>query len=53
MQFQEYLLLMVFSGSLDADVVQVDLLDPEPQRRGSCAQGVLMARGVIKEWVLK
>ena len=46
-------LLMVFSGSLDADVVQVDLLDPETQRRGSCAQGVLVARRVRKEWFLK
>ena len=44
---------MVFSGSLDADVVQIHLLDPEPQRRGGCAQGVPVARRVLKEWVLK
>ena len=44
---------MVFADGLDADVVQVDLLEPEPQRRGGRAQGVPVARGVLEEWVLR
>ena len=44
---------MIFSGNLDANVVQVDLLDPEPQGRGRSSQDVLVGRRVLKEWILK
>ena len=44
---------MIFSGNLDANVVQVDLFDPEPQGRGRSCQDVLLGRRVFEEWILQ
>ena len=44
---------MIFSGNLDAEVVQVNLVDPEPQRRGGFSDDVPVGRRVLKERILQ